>query len=406
MTPTLHVIGAGLAGLSCAVHAKQFGLRVKLYESTPKAGGRLRKVHDKINNQRYDNGTHLIIEGYKHTFDYLKLIGATKQLNAYQPAAFSFAEPAHNLTWQVPARHLGGQVLKGHIPGVGLGELWPLLKLILAKPETSLADILNDKRDSLSRFWEPLILAVFNTQLNEVSTRLLKQTLLELVKAGPNAFLPYFVENTLEDCFISPALDGLDISYTTRFMGVDQQSGKIHKLRFKNKDIDLNEGDKVVLALPPQAYGQIELPFGTPKMSYNAITNIHFFLDSPVCEKFLGLVGTYSQWVYAKDRHVCVTISDFTVPKGYESIAFAHTVWQEIAPYFSMDLETLPAHRIITENYATPRQDLEFQNERLDTKTCFSNLFLAGDWINTKLPATIESAIKSGKRAAVEVSKI
>jgi hydroxysqualene dehydroxylase len=60
----------------------------------------------------------------------------------------------------------------------------------------------------------------------------------------------------------------------------------------------------------------------------------------------------------------------------------------------------LPAWQIVRERRATfaatPAQD----QKRPGTQTRWRNLFLAGDWTNTGLPATIEGAIRSGNRAA------
>ena len=49
---------------------------------------------------------------------------------------------------------------------------------------------------------------------------------------------------------------------------------------------------------------------------------------------------------------------------------------------------------------ATPAQDAR----RRGTATAWFNLFLAGDWTDTGLPATIEGAIRSGNRAAESVA--
>lgn len=400
MTKTIHIIGAGLAGLSCAIHAKSLGLEVKVYESSPKAGGRIRSVQDKINNCTYDNGTHLIIEGYKDTFEYVDMIGATDQLVPYASNSYGFVEPKASLSWNVPARHLIAHVLKGAVPGVGMREVWTLFKILCARPDVSLSDVLNKKSPSLLRFWEPLILSVFNSSLNEVSIKLLKQTLFELIKIGPNAFRPYFAKGTLEECFIQPALQNLNIQYSKRLIGIENDGVKVTKIQFRNDHISIADTDCVVLALPAQTFSHNDFGLPTLNMTFNPIGNIHFFLDVRVEEAFLGIIGTESQWVYAKNNHVCVTISNFKMKDGCESAEFAKKIWQEIAGPLGQDATAIPNHRIITEKYATPVQNTDFVENRAQTKTRFANLFLCGDWIDTKLPATIESAIRSGKRAA------
>ncbi|MDP2362347.1 MAG: FAD-dependent oxidoreductase, partial [Ignavibacteria bacterium] len=52
---------------------------------------------------------------------------------------------------------------------------------------------------------------------------------------------------------------------------------------------------------------------------------------------------------------------------------------------------------------ATFIPSIDTLNKRANSSTSIKNLFLAGDWINTGLPSTIESAVKSGKMAAEHV---
>jgi uncharacterized protein with NAD-binding domain and iron-sulfur cluster len=60
----------------------------------------------------------------------------------------------------------------------------------------------------------------------------------------------------------------------------------------------------------------------------------------------------------------------------------------------------LPPWQIVRERRATFAATPENDAKRPGTKTRWSNLFLAGDWTATGLPATIEGAIRSGQRAA------
>jgi uncharacterized protein with NAD-binding domain and iron-sulfur cluster len=60
----------------------------------------------------------------------------------------------------------------------------------------------------------------------------------------------------------------------------------------------------------------------------------------------------------------------------------------------------LPAWQIVKERRATFAATPEQAKRRAKTETRWSNLFLAGDWTDTGLPATIEGAVRSGNRAA------
>ena len=364
MKPIVHIIGAGLAGLSCAVHARELGMTVKLYESTPKAGGRIRRVNE------HDNGTHLLVKGYQHTFEYLDKIGTSSSLKPYKTASYKMCEGP--LSWEVPGHHIFGHIARGVVPGVNVLNLMG--------------------KTAKRRLWEPLYLAVYNTPMATIPGKLVRDTFLEILKQGPSAMEPYFVENTLEEAFVVPAFKQFDIEY-----GQSLRKITTNQLEFKDKTININDGDKVVLALPSQAYEHIAHPFSIPTFEYNAITNVHFYPTLKQCEQFFGLVNTLSQWVYTKDNHICVTISNYKNDRD----DLADHIWKEIRFHLDMAESALPEHKVVTEKFATPVQDKHFVENRLDTQTNLHNVFLAGDWVNTGLPCTIEGAIKSGKNAAL-----
>jgi uncharacterized protein with NAD-binding domain and iron-sulfur cluster len=60
----------------------------------------------------------------------------------------------------------------------------------------------------------------------------------------------------------------------------------------------------------------------------------------------------------------------------------------------------MPAWRVIKERRATFAQTPAQVNSRASTDTSIKNLFLAGDWTDTGLPATIDGSVRSGFKAA------
>ncbi len=63
MTATVHVVGAGVAGLSCAVRLARAGRQVAVHEAAGQAGGRCRSFHDATMDRLIDNGNHLLMSG-------------------------------------------------------------------------------------------------------------------------------------------------------------------------------------------------------------------------------------------------------------------------------------------------------------------------------------------------------
>ena len=78
MARSVHIIGAGLAGLAAAVRLSRQGVRVAVYEATNQAGGRCRSYHDPALGITIDNGNHLLLSGNRAALGYLDTIGATR----------------------------------------------------------------------------------------------------------------------------------------------------------------------------------------------------------------------------------------------------------------------------------------------------------------------------------------
>ncbi|NVK18210.1 MAG: FAD-dependent oxidoreductase [Methylocystaceae bacterium] len=360
---TLHIVGAGLAGLSCAVHAKARGYNVRLYEASSQVGGRIKQVGD------HDNGTHLLVGAYKDSFEYLELIGSVDQLQPVPTNSYQLCEGP--LYWEIPAQGFFKAILLGKVPGVSLWNLFG--------------------KTAQRRLWDPMVLAVFNTPLKQLSKKLAWQTLREVLQSGPDGLTPYLCQTTLHNAFVAPALVGLELSLNTRLLSFDNSN-----LYFKDKTITLDDQNKAVLCLPQQAYSHIKAPFQIPKVKSSPITNIHFYVDHPVRTAFFGMINTTSQWVRAKGKLISVTISHFDLDRT----SLADKVWREICFHLDKAQTQTPVHKIIREKHATPFQDDAFISNKLSTKSPLPHVFIAGDCVNTGLPATIESAIRSGKWAA------
>ncbi|MCB1542830.1 MAG: FAD-dependent oxidoreductase, partial [Rhodoblastus sp.] len=129
--------------------------------------------------------------------------------------------------------------------------------------------------------------------------------------------------------------------------------------------------------------------------------NAHFAVRPPRNMPLLtGVVGGMSEWLFAFPDRLSVTISaaDAFIESAPEDIG--ERIWREVATIAGLDPAKLPPTRIVKEKRATfaatPAQDAL----RPQAVTRWSNLWLAGDWTQTGLPATIEGAIRSGERAA------
>ena len=99
MPKTVHIIGAGISGLSAAVRLIDQGYKVHVHEATQQAGGRCRSYFDAQTNLTIDNGNHLLLSGNRHALAYARSIGSEAGLVGPKIAQFPFVDIATRQRW-------------------------------------------------------------------------------------------------------------------------------------------------------------------------------------------------------------------------------------------------------------------------------------------------------------------
>ena len=84
------IIGSGFAGLTAASYLSNNNYKVQILESSPKPGGRAYSFRDRETDAVIDNGQHILMGCYKETLNFLKLIGADKNLTRQQSLSLKF----------------------------------------------------------------------------------------------------------------------------------------------------------------------------------------------------------------------------------------------------------------------------------------------------------------------------
>ena len=152
--------------------------------------------------------------------------------------------------------------------------------------------------------------------------------------------------------------------------------------------------------MPPPAAANL-VPDLEPPNDSRAVVNGHFRLEQEVQEfSFLGLVGGVSQWLFVRRGIASVTVSAANDLAEDDTESIATRMWNEVALALDLGQQPLPDYRIVKEKRATFAQTPEQLKRRPATATDWRNLFLAGDWTDTGLPATIEGSIRSGRKAS------
>ncbi|HYB58000.1 MAG TPA: hydroxysqualene dehydroxylase HpnE [Alphaproteobacteria bacterium] len=408
-----HVVGAGLAGLAAAVRlAASDRFEVRLHEAAGQAGGRCRSFPDETLGAVIDNGNHLLLSGNRSAMSYLAEIGARGTLYAAPEAAFPFVDLESGARWTVrpnrgplpwwifaPARR---------VPDTSAWDYLAALSLAFAEPNATVAHCLAAHRILYRRFWEPLAVAVLNTAPEEGAARLLWPVLVETLGRGGEASRPCIAKDGLSASFVDPALKrladaGVEMGFNRRLRTIEIAEGRIAKLDFAQGKIELEAGDLVVLALPPARVAEL-LPGAQVPLESRAIVNAHFRLASapafPEELPFLGLVGGTAHWLFRRGSIVSVTVSAADALAEVANEEVAGRLWGDVAKALALPRAPLPPVRIVKEKRATFAQVPAALAKRARTRTQLANLFLAGDWTDTGLPATIESAVRSGHLAA------
>ena len=410
--PVIHIVGAGLAGLSAAVSLAGGEKRVVLHEAAAQAGGRCRSLLDSRLKCRIDNGNHLLMTGNRHALAYLGAIGAADEVRGPVPAAYPFVELGNARQWTVrPGRgRIPWWILdpRRRVPLTAPAHYLSALSVLTAGDSRTVAECVGQSGRLVTCFWEPLTVAVLNTPLAEASAGLLRQALARTFMKGESWCRPLVAGQSLSATFVDPALGylahkGVDVRLSSRLCGMQTAAGKVERLDFAADSITLMREDSVILALPPSVVGDLVADLEVP-LRHQGIVNVHFRLPGPVVlpggHPFVGLIGGMVQWIFVRDQVVSVTVSaaNDMIRRPLDDIAA--TAWRDVAAIVDADPHVLPPWRVIKERRATISQDPDTIAMRPGTRTAFDNLYLAGDWTDTGLPATIEGAVLSGRRAA------
>lgn len=411
MSGTVHIIGAGLAGLSAALRLTQAGRKVVLHEAAPFPGGRCRTFHDPRLERDVDNGNHLVLSGNRHARAYMEAVPGPHPMQMAE-AAFPFVDLADGQRWTLtldraplpfwvfaPGRR---------VAGTRLGEYLGAAGLALAGPDRTVAEAVRGRGTLWQRFWEPLSWAVLNTTPERGQARLLWRVLKETFLRGREHARPMFAPRGLGRALVEPhaawlAGQGQDLRCGHALTQVETEGERATLLRFQEGEaIPLGAGDRVVLALPPTRLSAVA-SWVHPPDDGESILNAHFTLPDPPpgLPPFLGLVGATTHWIFVKGDVISLTVSAAgrlgQMDRAPE--ALMAELWAEVQRALGIS-RPYQAARVNKERRATFDQSPAGVARRPTARTPFTNLFLAGDATDTGLPATIEGAIRSGETAA------
>lgn len=443
MTADVVVIGGGLSGLASALQLSNSGAEVILCEQNNQLGGRTYSFVDKTTGDVVDNGQHVLVGAYHNTIKYLELIDARHFLNEQKNPRLHFHHPQlgfhtfelGNLLkpFNFAAAMLKFKLLpfndRRKLINVG-SELNRWDDALVSKLSQLTVDewlsTLGQSEKSRKYFWYPIVLSVMNEMPERASAllfaRSLKQTFLG--KKSDASFLIPKVGQT--ELYLTNAIRILNNN------GVKILTGsKVNSLLIDNNKIVGVEGSSkikskyVVSAVPHWSLVDI-LP--QELVQHERFSVLRYFESSPIISvnlwyekevsvhtfgriEFAGLIERNLQWVFNRRR----LMGEEGKPSNYISAVISaaydyinlskdkiiEIALNELKDIFPRSEQTKLKHAlVIKEKRATFSATNRVEPLRPGPETLIENFYLAGDWTNTGLPATIEGAISSGFKCA------
>jgi len=441
----LVVIGGGFAGLSAGVALARSGYRVTVLESKPALGGRAYSFADSDTGDFVDNGQHVLMGCYTETLDFLREIGTYDQLVFRENLEIEMIDQRGARAWLRAANLPGPFHMTGAVLGYRLLSPIDRLRLLAAGSRllamhrfararlerttvAALMDLLGQSQRARDCFWYPLSIATLNDEPAVSSAALLAEVLKRGFFSRRRDCAFVYSRVGLSDLYCAAARTYLEsrggtVSTRAAVDGLELDSaGRI--LRARVRDGRVVAASAFVCAVPPNALLRM-LPAAIAaeanfarllRLDTSPIVCVHVWLDREVIDcAFVGFIGTATQWLFNKRK---IFADRGESHPGYLSFvisgarALVDRPNQELLALVLADLrQMIPAARearvvkalVLKEKQATMAPSLDSHRLRPGVATSIPNLFLAGDWIQTGLPATIESAVTSGRMAAAEI---
>jgi squalene-associated FAD-dependent desaturase len=441
------VIGAGCAGLSAAVRLAERGARVVLVEQAPRLGGRAATFEDRATGDKVDNGQHVLFGCYTETYRLLETLGVAdraplaRSLDLWMAGGFDGrSHRLHCPDLPAPWHLVVGLLTWSAVPvGARMAalRLRALLDDAMRRPAAAVAaDVdpswtvtdwltAHGQPAAMRRWlWHPLTYAALNQGPDDAAARPFVRVLAEMFGGGAEGASVGLPRVPLDQLFAAPAAaflrDRGAVLLEKRPARVIAAGERIASVKVGDTTV---RAGVVISAVPWHGFAALwdeavppavaDIARHAASMRATPIVSVNLWFDRAVLDRdvpFVGVSDGTVQWIFGRQaitgggRHVSAVTSGAGDILRLDNEALIDRALTDV-------LRVLPAARRARLERALPVREPRAgfslapgSPPRPGPRTAMPELLLAGDWTDTGLPATIESAVRSGVTAAALIT--
>ena len=436
---TVAIVGAGVAGMSAACALAAAGFAVQLIERRGYLGGRASSYLHPGVNEIIDNCQHALFGCCTNLLGFYRRIGVADRI--HWTSAMTMIEPGGRRSVLGPSplpapMHGLPKLLSASAfsfqDKLSLARAFSaLMRPVAADSMESLGAWLRRHKQSegaLNRFWRLVIASALNAEIDEISlpyaAKVIRELFLNSTEAGAMGMstvplsqlyapIPAFLDERGGRVHLNTHVDGAVWDATHREWTIHTRGREL-------------VSDYLLLALPFEAMGKLlpemppaegvdELASQIARHEHWPICSVHLWFDRAITDlEHAVLLDREIHWMYNQSRlqtgrgghYIELVISatrSFAALKREDAIALA---LRELAEFFPKVKEAkLEKVALIKEVRATFGVSPGIDHARPPSAAPWPNCFMAGDWMATGWPSTMESAARSGHLAAEAVGR-